>query len=320
MLSNPLDTVTAKELFTPLSPMKASGDSLTPLSEELAGWERYQACKADAIPTGITALDRVLDGGLQDELYVLAGLPGFGKTALALQVAESAAMKGNDVIFFSFELSKRKIISRLLSHLSYSLDTDRRLYASQCENGYQLQGVLQDAYIRAKKAFGEVCSLLYVLDGSEPSRPAYTAKMIMETVDRFIKDTGRIPVLMVDKLQRIPRSELIGDSSVDQIEHASYTMSLIPKFLKAPTVVLSDLTKQGELKGSSNIGHDASVVAFLKLNGLDFNAREDKRAEALKANPRSVDLVIDKNRVGECGIVHLDYHAPLHTFTDAKGW
>ena len=320
MANDAYESLSVSELFTPLSPMKASGDNMKPLSEELEPWETYQACKAPAIPTGITGLDRILDGGLQDELYVLAGLPGFGKTALALQVAMSAAKQGNDVILYSFELSKRKIIGRLLSHLSYSLDPDRRLFASQCENGYQLTGVLLDGYVKAKKAFNDSCSRLYALDGSEAAQPEYTAHHIKESVVQFINDTGRTPVVVVDKLQRIPRNDSYGDSSVEQIEHASYIMSLIPKFHRAPTVVLSDLTKTGELKGSSNIGHDASVVMHLKLHGLDFNANEVKRAEGLRANPRSVDLVIDKNRTGEAGSVRLDYWAAMHTFTDSQGW
>lgn len=277
------------------------------------------ANRADAIPTGISALDHIFGGGLADELYVIAGLPGFGKTALALQMAFNAAMRGEDVLFFSFELSRRKIIARLLSHIAHGFDPDRQLTSTQCENGFQLTGVLADAYRRAKSTFAEHCTRFIAFDGSEEI--TFTAAIIRDCVRCHIQEAKKIPVVVVDKLQRIPKSEVAGDTDLSQIEHASYTLSLIPKFEKAPTVVVSDLTKTGELKGSSNISHDASIVAFLKLRGLDFNARETARAEALKASPREVDLVVDKNRIGECGVVRLDYLARHHTFTgSAGGW
>jgi replicative DNA helicase len=314
-----LGSLTADDLWPP-SPLKAGGGyAFDPLSAELEGWEHDMKGRPDAVPTGIASLDRALDGGLADELYVIAGLPGFGKTALALQVAYNASRRGNDVLLFSFELSRRKVISRLLSHIACAFDRDRRLTAAQAENGYQLGGVLADAYLRAKAAFTETCGRFFVFDGTEDI--TFTAAIIKDCVGHHIRETGNTPVVVVDKLQRIPRSEAAGESDLSQVEHASYTMSLIPKFHKAPTVVVSDLTKTGELKGSSNIAHDASVVGFLKLRGLDFNAKEQARSEALKASPREVDLIIDKNRVGECGTVRLDYAAQYHTFTgSARGW
>ena len=71
------------------------------------------------VRTGIRSLDKLLGGGMvQDGLYILAGRPGMGKTALGVAIAESVAATCGRVDYFSLEMSKEQIMARRLSALA----------------------------------------------------------------------------------------------------------------------------------------------------------------------------------------------------------
>jgi replicative DNA helicase len=75
--------------------------------------------KAITSPTGATikthlpGLDPLLGGLFPAELSFIAGRPGTGKTALALQLARQVARSGKRVLFFSLEMSRIQLWARM---------------------------------------------------------------------------------------------------------------------------------------------------------------------------------------------------------------
>lgn len=68
------------------------------------------------IPTGITELDNTITGLNRSDLILLAARPGMGKTSFALNIMRHAAVKaGKKAAFFSLEMTKEQLVSRLLS-------------------------------------------------------------------------------------------------------------------------------------------------------------------------------------------------------------
>lgn len=68
------------------------------------------------IPTGFTALDNALGGGMvQSGLYILAARPGCGKTTMGLQIAEKVASSGVSVLFISLEMPTLQLTGRRLA-------------------------------------------------------------------------------------------------------------------------------------------------------------------------------------------------------------
>ena len=67
------------------------------------------------VPTGYTLLDDLTLGFQKSELIIIAGRPSHGKTALTLNISRNAALKGYKVAFFSLEMTKMEIITRLIS-------------------------------------------------------------------------------------------------------------------------------------------------------------------------------------------------------------
>ncbi len=69
-----------------------------------------------AIPTGIGDLDRMITGLNRSDLIILAARPGMGKTSFALNIARNVACQAKKTVaFFSLEMSKEQLASRLLS-------------------------------------------------------------------------------------------------------------------------------------------------------------------------------------------------------------
>ena len=69
--------------------------------------------------TGLAALDSRHGGGLHPgRLYVVAGRPGWGKSALAIQMTAEAAKAGYGVAFASLEMGSDDVMLRLGAYLS----------------------------------------------------------------------------------------------------------------------------------------------------------------------------------------------------------
>ena len=69
------------------------------------------------VPTGFGTLDALLDGGLRpQELVVLGGAPGIGKTAFAQQLLENiAGGSRRQVLYFNLEMSQDQLYARSIS-------------------------------------------------------------------------------------------------------------------------------------------------------------------------------------------------------------
>ena len=71
--------------------------------------------KLRGVTTGFRSLDNILGGLQKSDMIVLGARPSLGKTALVLDIARNAAMKGVGVGIFSLEMSKDQLVDRLIS-------------------------------------------------------------------------------------------------------------------------------------------------------------------------------------------------------------
>src|SRR5689334_21430494 len=82
--------------------------------------ERIEQLQAGAgsvtgVPSGFVDLDRLTAGFQRADLVIIAARPSMGKTALALNIVQHAAIEHNTgVAFFSIEMSKDALVQRLL--------------------------------------------------------------------------------------------------------------------------------------------------------------------------------------------------------------
>ena len=74
---------------------------------------------AKTYSTGLKALDKALNGGLREGLYCIGAMSGFGKTTLVLQIADTIAAAGDDVLYISLEMSADELTAKSISRRTY---------------------------------------------------------------------------------------------------------------------------------------------------------------------------------------------------------
>ena len=71
------------------------------------------------ISTGILGLDRALNGGLANELYIMGAETSTGKSAFMMSIAQKVAEAGTDVLYFALEMGRDEFVARGVSAISY---------------------------------------------------------------------------------------------------------------------------------------------------------------------------------------------------------
>jgi circadian clock protein KaiC len=117
-------------------------------------------------PTGIAGLDDILAGGLtRNRLFLIEGMPGSGKTTLALQVLQSAAARGELVLYVTLS------------------ETEEELRAVSASHGWTLDGVTVQELIPSEKSLDP--EQQYTLFHAAEVELGATIKEILLTVERL---------------------------------------------------------------------------------------------------------------------------------------
>jgi replicative DNA helicase len=250
------------------------------------------------VPTGFKFLDDRLGGLQPSTMVVLAARPSLGKTSLALNIAQHAAVeKKIPVGIFSLESSREQLIHRLLSSQA---DVD----------GWKLNtGRLEEEdFKKLGTALGELAEAPLFVDDT----PALSV-MEMRLRARRLQMEYDIKLLVVDYLQ-LARSRNL-ENRVQEVSEISQAMKNIARELKIPVLVASQLSRAVEVRGaprpqlsdlreSGSIEQDADVVAFLY--------REDDE------DRNNVTLFIAKHRNGPTGEVPLFFRGERTRFYEAE--
>lgn len=278
---------------------------------ELLGMPKETPC----IPTGITGLDEMLDGGLRCGLHVLAAASSLGKTTLATQIADAIALAGNDVLYVTLEQSARDLVAKSVARLCYRqtdgmqcfttremTDLHKRATWSQqrreaFEQGVQAYGAAVAPHVEILEGVGRTCAL---------DIAGYAACMA---------EQGRKTVVFVDYLQL-----LISDATQDErlsIARNVSDLRQLARDLDTPVVCISAVRRDAYLmpvtldsmKESGAIEYGADTVLGLQVAGVDMGqtSGSDRKARSeadrlsragRAAEQRNVELVVLKQRDG----------------------
>jgi replicative DNA helicase len=252
------------------------------------------------LSTGFKKFDEMTGGLHPGELIILAGRPSMGKTALALNIAQHAAVKlGKTVAVFSLEMSNESLLTRLLC-------AGARVDSHRFRLGY-LDG---DERRRLQAAAMELVDApLFIDDTSGSNLIDMHAKL------RRLKAERQLDLVVVDYLQLMSGRGRF-DSRVQEISSLSRGLKLLSKELEVPMLVLSQLSRAPEtrpgdhrpqlsdLRESGSIEQDADVVAFIFREEVYKQDREDLRGAA--------ELLLSKQRNGPTGKIQLVF---LHNLT-----
>lgn len=250
------------------------------------------------LSTGLQAIDSRLCGLQPAELTILAARPSVGKTALALQIAQhigaSHSDKG-DVVFFSVEMPRKAIVTRMLSNrtgIEYN-----RLRTGRLED--------QD-WLSLIREVGPLARIpLHIDDTGGLSILEARARL------RLLSRKRKIALVVVDYLQLMSGK---GDNREQEISAISRGLKAAAKEINAPVLALSQMNRAiesraskmpqlSDLRESGSLEQDADGVIF-----LSDSTRSDE-------NPQ-IEMSIAKSRNGPKGSFFLHYEPQFFRFSD----
>lgn len=306
---------------------KARGRGMVSFAEaaQLAVASAERAYRGDVpfIPTGLSALDRLIGGLLPSDLEVIAARPGMGKTALGLGIATHAALDGRPVIFFSLEQPAEQLAQRALARAS-GITADRQ------QAGRIDAGEWGD-YIDHRD---RVARLPIIIDDTAGLTASAIAARARRAYRRYKPE-----LIVIDHLQLIA-----GDRRQDrrmEIDEATRKLKALAKELNLPVLLLSQLNRGVEgrddkrpglsdLRESGSIEQDADRVIFLYREEYylrqpqrrqgetdeQHSARQDAYAKDRERAHGMASLIIAKNRHGRGGVVEAHWDAGRMAFED----
>lgn len=261
------------------------------------------------IPSGIGDLDRVITGLNRSDLILLAARPGMGKTSFALNIARYAACTAKKTVaFFSLEMSKEQLASRLLS----------------------TEALISGTKLRTGKLSEEEWSRLIpasdVLSNSELYLDDTPGITITEMKSR-LRRLHNLDLVVIDYLQLMASGRRI-DNRVQEISEITRNLKILAKEMNVPVITLSQLSRASEkrddhrpqlsdLRDSGSIEQDADIVLFLYREGYYADKSADGAA-AQTSDMNSGECIVAKNRHGEARSVKLHWQGEFMRFTGTE--
>ena len=252
------------------------------------------------VPTGFERIDDLTSGLQKSDLIIIAGRPSMGKTSLALNIAQFAALEGQiPVAIFSLEMSKEQLAFRLLA-------SEAKVDSQRLRKGF----LGETDWPKLTTAAGRLSEAPLYIDDT----PAITV-LEMKAKSRRLKADAGLGLIVVDYIQ-LMRAGGYRDNREQEISEISRSLKALAKELKVPVIALSQLNRKVEdrpnrrpqmadLRESGAIEQDADVIAFIYRDEV-YNRSEDNTEKGL------AEIIIAKQRNGPTGIVKLAF---LEKFT-----
>ncbi len=252
--------------------------------------------------TGFVALDERMGGFNPTDLVVLAARPGMGKTALALNFAQNAAIKdGAGVGIFSMEMSAQQLAGRLLC------------CRALVDNGRIKKGRLDpDDWERLLEASDELRELKIHIDDT----PALSIGDVRARALRLSATVPGLKLILIDYLQ-LMRGDEKNAPREQQISSISRGLKALAKDLDVTVVALSQLNravetradkmpKLSDLRESGAIEQDADMIMFIYRD--EYYNKEASTEKGLAT------VEVAKHRHGEPGRVQLVFQGQFARF------
>lgn len=257
--------------------------------------------KLPGIMTGIKTLDTILDGIEKRRLYLLAGRPGMGKSALLLQWIYNMASTGRTALLFSLEMEEVEITARLAA--IHCLVTYKDIMAGRGDDTIIIQAI---DYVANLPIIQDLTPGLTVAEIRSRSQKV----MISEDVDFIAVDHGGL----------VRPAKRVGDTYNDTGQVAG-DMQALPKQLGLPVVCLVQLNRDFKNKQDKKpVLTDLRDTGKWEENadGVLFIHREQYHNPDTEY-PNLGEIIVAKNRAGaSAGSVTVYADVSTNRFVDLE--
>ena len=257
--------------------------------------------KPTGVQTGFHKLDDMINGLQPSDLVIVAGRPSMGKTAFAMNIARSAAIKQHvPVVIFSMEMPKEQIAMRMLASLA-------RVDQKKISTGKV-----------AAADWPRLTSAVQLLDENVnlfiDDTPALNPHEIRSRCRRLKRDQG-LGLVVIDYLQLMQVSRAT-ENRATEIAEISRSLKALAREIGCPIIALSQLNRalelrqdktpmMSDLRESGAIEQDADLIMFIYREEV-YDEETEKKGLA--------DIIIGKHRNGPTGKVELRFRGEHTNF------
>jgi replicative DNA helicase len=281
---------------------------------------------------GLKGLDSKTGGLKRGELFILAGRPGMGKTALAVCIARATASAGEPAFLSSLEMGDVSVSDRSLADLAF----DRRDPIPYYDIA---NGTLSDAQaqrvIEAARLQREWPLQIDPAPGLTVSQIAARARKHKQTLERQGRRLG--PVI-VDHMHIVRPSNRYSGARVNEVGEISAALKALAKELDVPVIALAQLSRalesrddkrptMADLRDSGTIEQDADAIIFVYREAyyLERSPGANAEQEALRVDrlidaKDQLEAIVAKQRNGPTGTVHLFCNIACNAVRDQEGF
>lgn len=253
------------------------------------------------LPTGYTEFDEMTAGLQPTDLLILAARPAMGKTTLALNMAEHAAIRTKKAVaVFSMEMSASQLALRLIS-------SNGRVNAQRLRSG-QLE---DEDWSRVTSAIRMLRDAKIFIDDTPGLSPD-----VLRAKARRLKREHDVGLIVIDYLQlmAVPGNT---ENRATEISEISRSLKHLAKELNVPVIALSQLNRSletradkrpvmADLRESGAIEQDADVIVFIYRD--DYYNKENSPDKGL------AEIIIGKQRNGPTGSLKLKFFGEYTRF------
>lgn len=246
------------------------------------------------VQTGLYQLDGVTGGLYPEELTILAARPGIGKSALASQIADYAAMQNRPSLFISLEMAEWELAGRWLA----------------AESGVDARA------IRAGRVSDEDIQKMREVAEQNKDHPYWIWRPRSPTTSQIrakCKDVsircGGLALVVIDYVQLI-KADSPREPSNERLSQIGKDLKNLASELGVPVLLLSQLNRDAEgekpslkmLSGSGTLEQDANAVWMI------HRSRDSDKGL----------ILIEKNRSGQTGEVEVGWDGEKTRYFDPR--
>ena len=256
------------------------------------------------IRTGFYDFDNMTRGLQNKQVIIIAGRPGGGKSAFALNIALNAAIhEHKSVAFFSLEMGADEIAKRMFSCVG-KIDGDV-LKTGKLKN---------TDWKKWNEAMSELSDTKFFVDDSG----GLTVSEIRRKCRKLKNSDDGLDLIIIDYLQLLSSSSKYAGQRVQEVSEISRDLKKLAMELNIPVIALAQLSrsveqrkggdakpKLSDLRESGSIEQDADIVLF--LHSEDYGKYDGN-------NNRKIELLVAKHRAGSTGTVDLIFKMNTGSF------
>ncbi|HEY9610478.1 replicative DNA helicase [Allocoleopsis sp.] len=276
-----------------LSPLgETSSDVEPPIDILLRIYNQLDAPKLKGFPTGIIDLDAVIGGLKRKKLYIVAGRSGMGKTQCSVHVAAQLLEKNHPVVFFSAEMDREELMTRILAWKS-GVDA-KKIEECTVES--------ETDFTRISEALGHLSDIPLYLDDTSGS--ALTPARIRSGIRKATAMYGKPALVVLDYLQLLG-DESVKNNRVTELDKLANGCKAIAKEFDVAFMALAQINRESDKQSNKR-----PVISQLRESGAIEQAADvilllyrDEYYNPETPDRGICEIIVGKQRGGPVGTV-----------------